>query len=167
VSAGRIAVECVRECAATPETVFALLRDSSTYPSWSQIRAYEMERPGNDEPHGIGEIRVFYSSLPIVVREEIVELVPNTSMAYTLLSGLPMRDYRGETTLQPLNGGRTRITWRSTFNGVWGNGWAMRLFMKWVLSTLTTALARAAEARSSSAAATAAAAASAEQPQGV
>jgi hypothetical protein len=131
--------------------VFALLRDSSGYPSWSQIGAYTMERPGIESPHGVGEIRVFRSS-GFVVREEIVELTPNRSMTYTLLSGLPMRDYRGETTLAPLPGGGTRITWKSAFLGVAGTGWIMRLFMMWVLANLTTALARAAEAASAPAA---------------
>jgi len=145
---GRIVVRYQRECAALPEVVFALLRDSSTYPSWSSIGGYEMEEPGVPEPHGVGELRGFTFG-PVRVRERIVELVPNRMMAYTLLSGLPMRDYRGETTLEPTASGGTRIAWQSSFRGVAGTGWFMRLFMRWTLFNLTTALARAAEAHSS------------------
>lgn len=145
MSGARIVVRRVRETTAPPERVFALLADSSTYPSWSTIDRYEMERPGFETPHGVGEIRVFYSLGIFKVREEIVELTPNRFMAYTLLSGLPMRDYRGETTLEPLPGGGTRITWQSSYVGVGGTGGFMRLFMAWVLKTLTDALAVGAE----------------------
>lgn len=146
--AKRITVRYTRECKAAPSTVFALLRDSSTYPAWSQIRGYAMERPGFHESHGVGEIRVFTSRLPITVREEIVEVIPNHSVAYILISGLPMREYRGKTTLDVLANGRTRITWQSSFCGMYGTGWIMRLFMSWVLKNLTSSLARAAESES-------------------
>lgn len=153
----RFVVKRVVDCKAPPETVFALLSDSSSYPSWSTIESYEMERPGFSEPHGVGEIRVL-SAGRYRIREEVVEIVPGRTMAYTLLSGLPMRDYRGETTLDPLPGGGTRITWQSSFRGVACTGWFMRLFMGRALNMLTTALSRAAEAATSSAAATTAAA---------
>lgn len=144
MSPRRIVVRYAQETTASPEAVFGLLGDSSTYPSWSPIDAYQMERPGRSAPHGVGEIRVFLAGR-FKVREEIVELIPNRSMAYTLLSGLPMRDYRGETTLEPLPGGGTRIAWQSSFRGVMGTGWFMRLFMGRTLRRLTSALAQAAE----------------------
>ena len=144
MSERRYTVRRVRDAAAPPAAVFALLSDSSTYPRWSQVGGYEMERPGFEAPHGVGEIRVLTSG-PFRVREEIVELVPDRFMAYTLLGGLPMRDYRGETTLEKLPDGGTRIIWQSRFNGVAGTGWFMRLFMMFTLFTLTSALARAAE----------------------
>lgn len=148
MTADRIVVRYARECAAPPQAVFALLRDSSTYPSWSSIGGYEMEEPGLHERHGVGELRVFTYG-PFRIREQIVELVPDRMMAYTLLSGLPMRDYRGETTLEPTANGGTRIVWQSSFHGVMGTGWFMRRFMQLTLFNLTTALARAAEAESS------------------
>jgi uncharacterized protein YndB with AHSA1/START domain len=146
VSADRIVVRRARETTAPQDVVFALLSDSSTYPNWSDIGGYEMERPGFSEPHGVGEIRVFFSYGIFKVREEILELTPNRHMAYSLLSGLPMRNYRGETTLEPLPNGGTRITWQSSFEGVAGTGWFMRWFMAWVLKTLTDSLATGAEA---------------------
>ena len=147
---GRRYTACqARDSSASPSEIFALLSDSSTYPDWSSVSGYEMERPGFAAPHGVGEIRVL-KSWPFRVREEIVELVPDRFMAYTLLSGLPMRDYRGETTLDPLPDGGTRVTWRSNFSGVLGTGGFMRLFMMWVLSNLTSSLVQGAEARVSS-----------------
>jgi Polyketide cyclase / dehydrase and lipid transport len=151
VSGRRYIARRVRDVAAPPAVVFALLSDSSTYPQWAPVEGYEMERPGFDTPHGVGEIRVLFSGM-FRVREEVVELVPGKFMAYTLLSGLPMRDYRGETTLDLLPDGGTRIIWQSNFNGVAGTGPLMRLLMLWILWRLTGALARAAESRAASAA---------------
>lgn len=146
MSEQRCIVTRVRETKASPQTVFALLSDSSTYPKWGPVSGYEMERPGFTAPHGVGEIRVLSNLGIFRVREEIVELVPNRLMAYTLLSGLPMRDYRGETTLEALANGGTRFTWKSSFLAVNGNGWFMKPFMAWVLATMTAALAKGAEA---------------------
>lgn len=145
MTAGRFTVSHTCRSAAPPPVVFALLADSSTYPTWSQVDRYRMERPGFSAPHGVGEIRVLSSSWGIDVREEVVELVENRSMAYILLSGLPMHNYRGETVLKPLADGGTEICWTSTFATRPGLGWVMQRFMKWVLKTLSTALARAAE----------------------
>lgn len=147
MSARRIVVTRTRDTHAAPEIVFALLADSSTYPSWSTIGGYEMERPGTAAPHGVGEIRVFSAYGIFKIREEVVALVDNRFMAYTLLSGLPMRNYRGETTLEPLPNGGTRITWQSSFTDVAGNGWIMRAFMAWVLATLTRSLVSGAQSR--------------------
>ena len=91
MSARRITVRHACDSAAPPAAVFALLADSSTYPEWSQVHVYRMERPGFDAPHGVGEIRVLSSRWGLDVREEIVEIIPDRLMAYTLLSGLPMR----------------------------------------------------------------------------
>lgn len=156
MSRGRVTVSCERLSNADAATIFELLSDSSTYPRWSAIDAYEMERPGTSAPHGIGEVRVFKSKLKafplvtFVVREEVVDLVRNRFMAYTLLSGLPMRNYRGETSLEPLDDGGTRIIWQSSFDHRPVMGWVMKQFMKWVLATLTTALAKAAESERAS-----------------
>jgi len=46
------------------------------------------------------------------MHEEVVALIPNRLLAYILLSGFPMSEYRAETLLEPLRGGGTKITWR-------------------------------------------------------
>lgn len=142
---GRITVHRTAMSKASPEAIYPLLKDSSTYPAWGMIGSYAMERPGRDEPHGVGEIRVL-NTWPFSAREEMVEFIANRKVSYVLLSGFPMVGYRGETTLTPMSDGRTRIDWVSTFDAKYpGTGWFWRLFMTWVLGNMVENLARGGE----------------------
>jgi hypothetical protein len=61
-------------------------------------------------------------------REEIVEYDPPRRLAYTLLSGQPVRDYLAEVELTPADGG-TEILWRGRFEPlVPGTGPLVRWF---------------------------------------
>ena len=105
--------------------VYALLRDGSTWPEWSPIDSFELERAGEDEPEGVGAIRVFRTGR-YTMREEIVELVPERRFSYALLSGLPIRDYRVDVDLEPAGEG-TAIRWRTSFESkLPGLGWLIR-----------------------------------------
>ncbi len=110
---------------ADADAVYALLSDSSTWPEWTPIDSFELERPGTDEPQGVGAIRVFRTGR-YTMREEIVELVPARRFSYSLLSGLPVRDYRADIDLEPTTGGTT-IRWHTTFDSrLPGLGWLIR-----------------------------------------
>lgn len=111
--------------AADPRTVHALLAAGSTWPQWSPIGSFTLERPAADAPEGVGAIRVFRTGRT-TSREEIVELVPQRRLSYRLLSGLPLRDYRADVDLTP-DGDGTVIHWRSRFLArVPGTGWLYR-----------------------------------------
>ena len=79
---------------AAPAAVFALLQDGSTWPEWSPIESFELEREGDPPPEGVGAIR-FFRRGRTTGRDEIVELVPDRRLGYVSLSGLPVRDHRG------------------------------------------------------------------------
>jgi hypothetical protein len=141
----RFSVRASWVSSAPPEAIFSLVKDSSTYPQWTPVQRYEMERPGIHELHGLGEIRVLITG-PLRAREEIVNLIPNRYMAYTLIGGLPMCEYLGETTLDPLADGGTRVTWQSSFYEKYPfTGWFWKLVMLWVLRLFVRAVSRAAE----------------------
>jgi uncharacterized protein YndB with AHSA1/START domain len=109
--------------AAEPAAIWRLLGDSSTWPSWTPIRSFDLERPGGAD--GLGEVRVFTTGR-VRVREEIVERQPERRLAYTLLSGLAVRDYRAVIDLTPRPDG-TEIHWHTTFSAkVPGMGWLYR-----------------------------------------
>src|SRR5215210_2273108 len=55
---GRQRIEHHATTSADPATVYALLRDGASWPSWSPIESFELERPGADEPEGVGAVRV-------------------------------------------------------------------------------------------------------------
>jgi Polyketide cyclase / dehydrase and lipid transport len=99
---------------AEPSVVYALLRDGASWPEWSPLGSFELERAAEDEPEGLGAIRVFRTGR-ITNREEIVELVPNRRFSYAQLSGLAIRGYRGDVDLERTDGG-TLIRWHSSFD---------------------------------------------------
>ena len=47
-------------------------------------------------------------------RDQVVELIPNRRYAYVALSGLPIKEYRGQVDLEPTATGTT-IRWSSSF----------------------------------------------------
>ncbi len=107
-----------------PDAVFALLADGTTWPRWSPIESFELERHGNPPPEGPGAIRVFRRGRT-VGRDQLVDVVPAERLVYVSLSGMPVRDYRGEVELSPAGGG-TDIRWQASFAPkVPGTGWLM------------------------------------------
>ena len=133
---------------ASPEVVYALLADGSTWPSWCSIESVELEQPGEPPPEGVGAIRVNRRGRT-VGRDQILELVPNRKLRYTTLSGLPFRDYIGEVDLTPVPGGGTAIHWHSSFfPKTPGAGWIMELGLRRFLRGCVTGLADYASASS-------------------
>jgi hypothetical protein len=126
-------------------TVFALLQDGTTWPYWAMFDSFELERPGQSEPMGLGAIRVFITKVSRA-REEIVELIPGRRLSYILLSGLPFRNYRADVDLAPTAEGGTSISWQASFDAKYaGTGWFWRLFMTRILRHTASHLAAGAE----------------------
>jgi hypothetical protein len=130
---------------ADPRTVFRLLRDGASWPEWSPIDSFELERPGGDELEGVGAIRLLRSGR-ITGRDEIVELVVDRRFAYRHTSNLPVRDYRGEVDLEPTAQG-TEIRWVSTFDPKYpGTGRLVRRALDGFIARCTNGLAERATA---------------------
>jgi Polyketide cyclase / dehydrase and lipid transport len=122
--------------------LYALLADGASWPTWSPIGSFELERPGESEREGVGAIRVFRTGR-VASREELVELVPGRRLSYVLLSGLPLRGYRADVDLTP-NGASTEIRWRSTFRPkVPGTGWFYRVALTRFIRSCVNGLAAA------------------------
>jgi hypothetical protein len=138
---GRQRIEHHATTTADPATVYALLRDGATWPTWSPIESFELERPGSDEPEGLGAVRVFRSGR-VVGRDEIAELVPDRRFSYRHTSNLPVKNYRGDVDLEPASGGTT-IRWVSEFDPkVPGTGWLLRRGLDGFVSKMAQGLAR-------------------------
>jgi hypothetical protein len=103
------------ESKASPAAVYAVLRDGASWPEWaSTIDTFELERPGDGEPEGLGAIRVWHGKAD-KLREQIVELVPERRFSYTVLSGLGIKGYRADIDLSPTVDGGCAIHWHSSF----------------------------------------------------
>jgi Polyketide cyclase / dehydrase and lipid transport len=125
---------------ASPAAVYALLSDSATWPEWTPIDSFELEREGPAEPQGVGAIRVFRTGR-YTMREEIAELIPDRRFSYTLLSGLPVRGYRADVDLEP-DGSGTAIRWHTSFDSTLpGIGWLIRRRLDGITETFVDGLA--------------------------
>jgi hypothetical protein len=101
-----------------------LLADGTTWPEWSPIDAFTLERAGDPPPEGPGAIRVFVKGRT-TGRDQVLELEPGRRLEYASLSGLPVRGYVGEVVLERTRSGGTAIDWLSTFFATTppGTGW--------------------------------------------
>jgi hypothetical protein len=119
--------------AAPPQAVYDLLRDGATWPRWSPIGSFKLEREGGAGGESVGAIRVFKTNF-VTSREELVLLEPGRAFSYTALSGMPIRSHRADVKLSERDGG-TAITWREDFAvkwfaSAWFTGRALRGFVQ-------------------------------------
>ena len=114
----RASYETSARSAAPPAAVFAVLADAPGWARWAGFMIHDAtwEREGSPPPGGVGAVRRM-GRWPQYSREEILEYDPPTHMAYTVLSGIPARDYHADINLYPDSGG-TLIRWRGSFTPV-------------------------------------------------
>lgn len=98
---------------ASARTVHALLRDGASWPTWSPLESFELERPADDGTEDVGAIRIFRTGR-VRNRERIVESVPDRRFSYVLLEGLAIRGYRADIDVTEGEAGTT-VRWHSTF----------------------------------------------------
>jgi uncharacterized protein YndB with AHSA1/START domain len=113
---------------APPEAVFAVIADGAGWNRWAgpAVRHSSWDRTGTPPPGGVGAVRKL-GAWPVFSREEIVEYDPPGHLAYTILSGQPVRGYRADVHMTP-NGSGTHIRWEAAFEPkIPGTGAAIRL----------------------------------------
>ena len=98
----------------SPTAVFALLADVTTWTRWAAFDESGLEREGSPAPNGVGAVRRFRLGRTRS-REEVVVFEPDRHLAYTVLSGVPVKGYRADVTLAPCADGGTDITWHAEF----------------------------------------------------
>ena len=128
---------------APPEKVFEVLADGAGWSRWAGPMVVKSwwEREGTPAPGGVGAIRALGTKY-VGSREEILAYDPPTHLAYTILSGLPVRDYRADVRLTP-DGTGTRIVWSGTFTPkVPGTAGALRAFLLTTIGGFVRRLAR-------------------------
>jgi hypothetical protein len=108
-----------RTTSGTRGAVWALLDDSPSWVDWTPIDECEVT---GARGQGRNEVRRVRNGR-VRVTEEIVRRRPEQELAYTVLSGLAVRDYLAVITLHDVPGG-TKIVWHTEFAAkVPGMGW--------------------------------------------
>jgi hypothetical protein len=109
--------------------VFALLRDGATWPTWSPVGSFDLERATPDGGEGTGAIRRFRTGLT-TSREGITGIEADRCFGYRALSGLPISDHRATVKLEAERGGTT-IVWSEEFRTIVpGMRWFLRTFVR-------------------------------------
>jgi uncharacterized protein YndB with AHSA1/START domain len=134
-----------RDISAPIETVFAKLTDHRAYASMTPLRKSELEREGTPAPNGVGAVRKL-SLLGPPMREEVTAYEAPKRFAYTMLSGLPVRNHVGDVRLEQTGAG-TKLTYRVTSHPtIRGAGPVLGAVLKQAIGQLVTGVAKSAEA---------------------
>lgn len=139
----RVASESV--ASAAPEAVWALVADATRYPQWGPWSAAGYRGTAGHAPGAVYWLRSASRAYGryVTTVERVEEVEEGRRIVYTVLGGIPARDYRAEIMLTAVPGG-TRVSWTAswekTLRGrlVWRE---LRDFFPVVLASLTTAAA--------------------------
>jgi len=116
----QLQVEAEATAKASPEAVWALVSDATRYPSWGPWSDGHYEQPGEESPRGVGAVQVLRSAQRYMGRhtttvEKILVFEEDRHLAYTVIRGIPVRNYRADVTLTP-SGQGTHIRWAATWD---------------------------------------------------
>ena len=121
--------------------VWPLLGEAARWRDWSFLTATGLERAGSPEPDGVGAVRKF-TRFGVGSREEVLEWEPPHHLAYRILSGFPVRDYRADVTLEAAGDG-TRIEWAGSWSPKWpGTGRVLQAVLVPMMQRFADDLAR-------------------------
>jgi uncharacterized protein YndB with AHSA1/START domain len=110
----RLQVEVEGTTRAGPEVVWALVADATSFSEWGPWDESGYERPGDSSEHGVGAVRrIRYRRTTSL--ERVLEVEEGRRLVYTVVKGIPVRNYRGEVVLTPIPEG-TRVRWSGTWD---------------------------------------------------
>jgi len=144
----RNVVEATVRASAPRHTVWDVLADLRSWQEWGDWQSTGLEREGHPAPNGPGAVRRMVRR-PLTIREQVELLETPSRFGYTLLSGLPLRDYHALVTLTDAGDDCTNIHWESRFDARWRVLDApMRKLVRATLDDVARKLAAEAERRS-------------------
>jgi len=110
----RLHVEAEGTAAAGADHVWDLVSDATTYAEWGPWTGSGYERPGDGAERGPGAVRWMRYGRTTTV-EQLLEVEEGRRLVYTVLRGIPVRNYRAEVVLTPAGPG-THIHWSATWD---------------------------------------------------
>jgi uncharacterized protein YndB with AHSA1/START domain len=114
----QLSVEAEAVSQAAPEAVWPLVADADRYSQWGPWQASGYLSSGDPDSGGVGAIRWMQYGRTRTV-ERVLEADRPRRLAYTVVGGIPVRNYRAEVTLTPAGGG-THIRWTATWDRTLG-----------------------------------------------
>jgi uncharacterized protein YndB with AHSA1/START domain len=116
----KLHVEAEQTAQATPEAIWVLVSDATQYPKWGPWSAAAYKQPGDTSPRGPGAVYWLRSSRRAYLRhvtsvERIVEVDEGRRLTYTVIGGIPVRNYLAEITLTPTAEG-THVRWAASWD---------------------------------------------------
>jgi hypothetical protein len=142
---GRWTFSSSARSAASVEVVWPLIGEAARWKEWSFLTRSGLDREGEPAPDGVGAIRRF-TTLGMGSREEVVAWEPPHHLGYVILTGFPVRNYRGDVVLTT-DGDRTTLTWSSSFDTkIPGTGRLMHEVLFFIIRRFAAGVVRAADA---------------------
>ncbi|MBM7774398.1 hypothetical protein JOD54_004602 [Actinokineospora baliensis] len=118
------------ESTAPPAAVWALLLDTTTWPTWSRV----------DEARADGSLRTFRTG-KVITEERVTTLDPERRFAYEGIVNPHLTNYQAAVELTELPTGGTRIRWHGTYQTRWWMSWFLPLYLRRFMLTMATGLA--------------------------
>ena len=110
----QLRVEAEGVAQAAPEAVWELVANADRYSEWGPWSASGYENLGAQAPDGAGVIRWMRYGRTTTV-EKVLESERARRLVYTVVKGIPVRNYRAEVTLSPVGEG-THIRWTANWD---------------------------------------------------
>jgi uncharacterized protein YndB with AHSA1/START domain len=142
---GQLRVEADGTTSADAETVWSLIADANTYPDWGPWNDGGY-RPPSAGPSRPGSVQWFRYGRRTRSVEQVLEVERPRRLVYTLLEGIPVKNYRAEVTLTPTPANGTTINWAATWDDTL-LGRLVRHKLRQVYPTILGALVTAADQR--------------------
>jgi uncharacterized protein YndB with AHSA1/START domain len=112
---GELHVEATGTTLADVDTVWSLVADANTYARWGPWNDGGYEPPGAG-PSRPGSIQWFRFGRHTTSVEKILEIEAPSRIVYTVVRGIPVKNYRAEVTLTPNVPSGASIRWTATWD---------------------------------------------------
>jgi uncharacterized protein YndB with AHSA1/START domain len=112
----QLRVEADGATAADPAMVWSLVADANSYPRWGPWSDGGY-RPASAGPSRKGSVQWFRYGRRTTTVEEILDVEEPRRLVYTVVRGLPVKNYRAELILAPTPSHGTSIHWTATWDG--------------------------------------------------
>ena len=110
----QLRVEAEGVARAAPEVVWELVANADSYSEWGPLNASGYENPGTQAQDGAGVIRWMRYGRTTTV-EKVLASERARRLVYTVVKGIPVRNYRAEVTLSR-EGDGTHIRWAACWD---------------------------------------------------